>query len=178
MTTKNTKHTARARVLKARHAANAERAAREAAIVDTMADLMGELDALATLDSRTETKIAEIETKTHERITALQQEMARRSERVREQAQAKATAHEKAAGAALRQLRAQHESVASIAAQTEQSPARLRALLKTQDAETADAAREPGDTALTAVPSEGAAPAASHTPTVDREQPAAVELSA
>ncbi len=177
MTTKSTKHKARTRVLQARQAVNAERRARETAIVATMADLLGELDALAALDSRTETKIAEIAEKTSERITVLQQELDRRIDKMREQAQVKATAHEKAAAAALRALRAQHESVASIAVQTGQSPARLRALLKKQPPETTSTAREPGAGALTAVPSEGAAPAG-HSPAVDREQPAAVELSA
>lgn len=156
--TKSTKHMARAKVLEARREDNAEQAAREAHIVEQMAGLLTELDALGDLDSRTQDKVAELEAKTSERIAALQQELVQRIDKVREQARQKAASHEAAAGAALRALRAQKESVARISAQTGQSQTRLRALLKaeavTVEAPCAESAAD--DTALEVMPHEGA----------------------
>ena len=167
---------ARAKVLEARRAANAERAAREAATVDLLAGLLAELDALGELDSRTEKKIAELQARTGQRITALKQELTQRSEEVRQRAKDRAFAHEAAAGAALRALRGQDETVASIAAQTGQSQSRLRTLLKVQ---TPGTDRGPADSALKVVApeqgaaSENAAPGAPPTEGLSERQPAA-----
>ncbi|WP_235717126.1 hypothetical protein [Mycolicibacterium goodii] len=123
------------RALEARHRANAEREARERAIVQSLKEFLDELDKL----EHTEQAAAKDEeaalARAAERIARIERELNERLERIRRSAEEKATAIRLAAGAAAKVLRANGETIAGIAAQSGQTQARVRELLRLAESE-------------------------------------------
>lgn len=131
------------RALEARRRANAEREARERAIVQSLKEFLDELDKL----ERTEQSAAKEEeaalAKAAEQIARIEREMNERLERVRRSAEEKATTIRRSAGAAAKVLRANGETIAGIAAQSGQTQTRVRELLRLADSEQSGAGEEP-----------------------------------
>ena len=131
------------RALEARRRANAEREARERAIVESLREFLDELDKLEHAEQSAAKDEEAALAKAAEQIARIERELNERLERVRRGAEEKGTAIRRAAGAAAKVLRANGESIAGIAAQSGQTQARVRELLRlAADSEHQDEAGE------------------------------------
>ena len=131
------------RALEARRRANAEREARERAIVESLREFLDELDKLEHAEQSAAKDEEAALAKAAEQIARIERELNERLERVRRGAEEKATTIRRAAGAAAKVLRANGESIAGIPAQSGQTQARVRELLRlAADSEHQDEAGE------------------------------------
>jgi len=136
------------RALEARRIANAEREAREQAIVRSLSEFLGELDKLDHAEQSAARSEETARAKAAEQIARIERELNERVERIRQAAEEKAAGIRQAAGAAAQVMRANGETVASIAAQSGQTQARVRELLRLADSEDHSGAagdQEPGE---------------------------------
>lgn len=159
------------RAMEARRRANAEREARERAIVQSLKEFLDELDKL----EHTEQSAAKDEeaalARAAEQIARIERELNERLERIRRSAEEKATTIRRTAGAAAKVLRANGETIAGIAAQSGQTQTRVRELLRLADSEQHDAGEEApqGEHAEDATVTDGGADTAA--PVGDTSQP-------
>ncbi len=130
-----TKSGNRQRALEARRRANAEREARERAIVQSLKEFLDELDKLEHIEQSAAKDEEAALARAAEQIARIERELNERLERVRRSAQEKATTIRRAAGAAAKVLRTNGETIAGIAAQSGQTQARVRELLRLADSE-------------------------------------------
>ncbi|MDW5610441.1 hypothetical protein [Mycolicibacterium sp. D5.8-2] len=123
------------RALEARRRANAEREARERAIVQSLKEFLDELDKLDHAEQCAARDEAAARARAQEQIGRIERELAARLERIRGRAAEKASAIGRAAGAAAQVMRTNGETVAGIAAQSGQTQSRVRELLRLADSE-------------------------------------------
>lgn len=167
------------RALEARRIANAEREARERAIVQSLKEFLDELDKLDHTEQTAARDAEAARAKAAEQIARIEKQLNERLERIGRNAEAKAAVIRQAAGAAVQTMRANGETVASIAAQSGQTQSRVRELLRVADSDKDDQ-DQAGDQAASAnglaevsgpstAVSEAAAPVGEATYTAERE---------
>lgn len=126
------------RALEARRIANAEREARERAIVQSLKEFLDELDKLDHTEQTAARDVEAARAKAAEQIARIEKQLNERLERIGRNAEAKAAVIRQAAGAAVQTMRANGETVASIAAQSGQTQSRVRELLRVADSDKDD----------------------------------------
>lgn len=133
------------RALEARRVATAEREAREKAILHSLSEFLDELDKLAHAEAAAIKEQESARAKAAEQIAKIESALSERIERIRLSAEEKTVRIGQAAGEAAQVMRANGETIASIAAQSGQSQARVRELLRLADSEHSTARdRSPG----------------------------------
>lgn len=130
------------RALEARRRANAEREARERAIVQSLKEFLDELDKLEHAEQSAAKDEAAARARAEEQIARIERELNERLERIRQSAQEKATTIRRTAGAAAQVMRTNGETIASIAAQSGQTQTQVRELLRLADTEQDDAGEQ------------------------------------
>jgi len=128
------------RALEARRRANAEREARERAIVQSLKEFLDELDKLEHAEQSAAKDEAAARARAEEQIARIERELNERLERIRQSAQA--TTIRRTAGAAAQVMRTNGETIASIAAQSGQTQTQVRELLRLADTEQHDAGEQ------------------------------------
>lgn len=161
------------RALEARRRANAEREARERAIVQSLKEFLDELDKLEHIEQSAAKDEEAALARAAEQIARIERELNERLERVRRSAQEKATTIRRAAGAAAKVLRTNGETIAGIAAQSGQTQARVRELLRLADSGQDEAGGQGEDATGAGSGADSAAPVGDPSPV--SEEAAAVD---